>query len=941
MFLVTPTMSKFFPLLLWVLGSLLSVSVHALPAVALHYGAAPLADLKVFDIVVVEPDHGHDPLLYQRSGSQLYAYVSVAEVQPSRRYYPDIPTAWKLARNGDWQSEVLDQTPADWPEFFANRVVAPLWERGYRGFFLDTLDSYRLAAQFDEAAQQAGLVRVIETLHRRFPGIRLILNRGFEIVPRVRDKIEMVAAESLFRGWNAGQKRYEEVPAASREWLLGQLQTIRQQHGIPVLVIDYVPPHNRSLARATASQIEALGFIPWVGDSQLHTIGVGNIEFQPRRVLVLYNGGETVALNYTNAHRYLQMPLNHMGYLVEYADTRQPLPQGIYRDRYAGVVTWFSGFLPATKGKELSRWLLARAGEGMPLALIDDFGFLPDRSWTEQLGLQVGDLGMQGTLQTIRQHPMMGFEIAPPMPGREYEPVRITNKWSAQATPLLELQDQRGQRAVAGAIMPWGGFVLDPFVLVTLPGTDQQRWVIDPFTFLTQALRLPPMPVPDVTTENGRRLLMAHIDGDGFPSRAEMAGNPFSSEVLLKEVLEKYRIPHTMSVIEGEIAAHGLYPQYSTQLEDIARRMFRLPHVEMASHSYSHPFLWNQEAKHGTFLDETQKDYHLELPGYTFNLEREIVGSVNYIQQRLAPTGKKVQIMLWTGDTAPSSEALAIADRAGLLNMNGGDTFISRNQPSLTAVRSHGIQKDGYVQVFAPITNENIYTNLWQGPFYGFERAIETFEMTGHPRRIKAVDIYYHTYSASKRAGLQALHKVYRWAQAQPLHPVFASEYIRKVLDFYTYALARDGQGWRVRGSGELRTLRLPASWGMPALAQSQQVAGYREGAEGTYLHLTGDSARFQTLEKTGTAQPPRPFLYEANARIKKWQVNANATHTEFTLQGHVPLEFSVAHSSHCQVRTGQRVLAPVRTTTAVRADVQMFELTATHANFQIVCPTR
>ena len=33
------------------------------PAVALYYQHnAPLEDLKVFDIVVVEPDHGYDPL---------------------------------------------------------------------------------------------------------------------------------------------------------------------------------------------------------------------------------------------------------------------------------------------------------------------------------------------------------------------------------------------------------------------------------------------------------------------------------------------------------------------------------------------------------------------------------------------------------------------------------------------------------------------------------------------------------------------------------------------------------------------------------------------------------------------------------------------------------------------------------------------------------------
>ncbi|HRA15352.1 MAG TPA: endo alpha-1,4 polygalactosaminidase, partial [Giesbergeria sp.] len=175
---------------LWPLAS------RAAPAVALYYGhSTPLTDFRAFDMVVVEPDHGKNPSLLP--GTDLYAYVSVAEVQASRPYYADIPAHWKLARNGHWKSDVIDQTPPEWADFFAARVIAPLWERGYRGFFLDTLDSYRLAASFDEKAQQQGLVRVIETLHQRFPGIKLVLNRGFEIVPQVRDKIQMVAAESL------------------------------------------------------------------------------------------------------------------------------------------------------------------------------------------------------------------------------------------------------------------------------------------------------------------------------------------------------------------------------------------------------------------------------------------------------------------------------------------------------------------------------------------------------------------------------------------------------------------------------------------------------------------------------------------------------------------------------------------------------------------------
>jgi hypothetical protein len=100
------------------------------------------------------------------------------------------------------------------------------------------------------------------------------------------------------------------------------------------------------------------------------------------------------------------------------------------------------------------------------------------------------------------------------------------------------------------------------------------------------------------------------------------------------------------------------------------------------------------------------------VPGYRFDLTREIVGSTNYIRDRLAPPGEPVRILLWSGDTAPGAAALRIAEQAGLLNMNGGDTSITRDNPSLTAV---GARHRRRASSFAPITNKNIYTNLWRG----------------------------------------------------------------------------------------------------------------------------------------------------------------------------------------------------------------------------------
>src|SRR5204862_449411 len=160
--------------------------------------------------------------------------------------------------------------------------------------------------------------------------------------------------------------------------------------------------------------------------------------------------------------------------------------------------------------------------------------------------------------------------------------------------------------------------------------------------------------------ENGRRLMVVHIDGDGFINLAEVAGSPFAGEVLYSRVLQRYRIPHTVSIIQGEIAPNGMDPKDSPRLEAIARRIFALPNLE----------------------------------------------------------------------------------------------------------------------------NENVYTNLWTGPFYGYERAIETFELTERPYRLKPINIYYHAYSASKRASLSALDKVYQWALSQPVMNLYASEYVQKVLDF-------------------------------------------------------------------------------------------------------------------------------------------------------------
>jgi len=898
------------------------------PNIALYYGKnVPFDELAAFDVLVVEPGNvklparreGEAPRAAVMSGNtrpnfigrstELFAYVSVGEVHPSRDYAKDLPRAWQLGENTAWGSIVVDQSTPEWAEFFAGRVIAPLWKQGYRGFFLDTLDSFNIVAKTDaaRAAQAAGLARVIETVRSRFPGAKLIFNRGFEILPRVHAHAWAVAAESLFRGWDAGAKNYREVPAADRDWLLGQLNRVKNEYRLPVIAIDYVPPSDRALARDTAKKIAALGFTPWVSNPELDSIGIGRIEVMPREVLVLYDPSPAgISLRLEDAHRLIDMPLNWLGYAVEHASTSGELPAHPLAGRYAGVVAWLRSDNTSQKARD---FLASAIAQGVKVAVFGGFGTPVGEPLQKLYGLKSSNPAAPPQRLTPEAlSPLIGFEVRPVPDRASFYALEASG-----GTPLLRVRSERGEIMEAAAFMPWGGYAVYPYGIYSMPGDQGVRWVVNPVEFLRRALALPLLPAPDFTTENGRRLMLVHVDGDGFPSRAEIPGTPFAGEVMLRDFLEKYRVPSTVSVIESEVAPDGLYPKDSPALEAIAKRIFALAHVEIASHSYSHPFRWSKAEAAADKPGEKKaaESYSLNLPGYKFDIEREVNGSVGYINRRLAPPGKTTRVFLWTGDCDPGEDSVEQTYEAGVFNMNGGETLITRAAPSLTLVAPIGLRKGEWFQVYAPNQNENVYTNLWTGPFYGFERVIETFELTERPRRLKPINIYYHTYAASKRASIAALHKVYRWALDQRVMNIHASEYAAKALDFMRMSVARsvvdERPTWLVRGAGDLRTVRIPAAAGYPDLAASRNIAGHADHEGERYLHLAAGEARIALAPAPSPSN--WPWLAEANARVSA--LARTGGDLAFTLAGPMPLAFSLGSAAGCEVLAGGRALQP------------------------------
>lgn len=894
------------------LGMVSFVCFAQQPSVAFFYGDhPPMNELRAFDWVVVEPGHLSDPSPYQHDESQVFAYVSLGEVSPDKPYLAQMSSAWLKGESRTWNSRVIDQTSAEWASFAVDHIFAPLWQAGYRGFFLDTLDSFNLIANTDDerTAQAQGLANVIAAVKQRFPQAKLIFNRGFEVLPLTHQWADAVAFESWSSAYDSDKKRYRDVPQADRDWLAGQLAQV-QLWNIPVIAIDYVAPEERTKARDVARQIQNDGFIPWVTNPELDVLGVGLVEVMPRRVLM-------VTKPIVDEYAYQNAPdivrttsiLNAMGYAVDYAPINRTLPNYPLIGRYAGVVVALQDETDAKTNNDFSDWLGALKQSQVPILLLGNVSYLRNSQLAKAFGLQIGPVTTVRSVEVDMQTAQIGFERQPDLerfgffPLTSNQPIQTWLSYKADST----------KKQVAVGMTSWGGFALSSG-LVSASQTEQgyDYWVVNPYSLFERGLQLKSMPLPDTTTENGRRLLTVHNDGNGFADRAEMQGTPFSSKVVLDAIVKKYPLPMSMSVIEGEISSFGVHAKDSRALEKIARDMFAQPNVEIASHSYSHPFNWGVTAGDRSEVNRYQA-YNLLIPNYRPSIQREIEGSIDYINNYLAPKNKKVMMFNWSGDFNPSKEALRLVEALNVASVNGGETKATFSHNTLTKVGPVGMNKDGVFQVFSPNQNESAYTNYWTGPFYGFERVLETYQLTDSPRRIKPVGVYFNTYLASKPEGLASLKKVLNWTMSQSLHPVFMSDYVRKARDFNQVVVAkRIDNRWEVRGLDNLKELRLPQDMGYPDLSNSSNISGFNDEQGMRYLHAVGNQVGFSLVD----TEQQLPYLISANATVTRFE----RTPSGFKLQlsGQVPLSFSL-NASNCQVNSHEKLNSSASATSTHR----------------------
>lgn len=638
----------------------------------------------------------------------------------------------------------------------------------------------------------------------------------------------------------------------------------------------------------------------------------------PRTILALYDGRYERETRYLPIHQIAEMPLNHLGLVVRYHDINAPLPRLEGMTDVRGVLTWFRSDAMADPIRFLT-WADGAIDAGKRFVVVGDIAAGYDlarrptpagalQAFWSRLGLRPDGEWTTVTYDWAVSHidrTMFEFErplggVLPAFPGMRKVDDRV------RSYLVIRRSGDASTDAQLAAVGPHGGYIAAGYAhYATTDDPRGRQWYLNPFAFFREAFATDDLPKPDTTTVSGRRLFYSHVDGDGWRNLTELAQyrrrRTTSAQVILDHVIRRFPdLPITVAPVGGDIdpAWHG-----SEEMRRLARDILALPHVEAGSHTYSHPLEWSVLERAGA-RTAAPADEHLltrltrwvlgagegavaasparpPSDGVTtgrrrsayevsrtydvrpFSVDLEVRDSIAFING-LLPPGKAVRVLQWSGNTLPGEASVAAARRAGVRNLNGGDTRFDPEFPSYGWVAPLGRTVGAERQVFASNSNENTYTDLWTERFFGFKFLTGTLENTESPIRVKPHNIYFHMYSGEKLPSLSAVLDNYRYASTRELAPVTASHFAAIVDGFFTATITEVGpRAWRIERRDALQTIRFDDAADQSVdYGRSSGVIGHRRYQGSLYVAL--DAADPAPVVALTTTPASGPYLVHA-----------------------------------------------------------------------------
>jgi uncharacterized protein (TIGR01370 family) len=248
---------------------------------AVYYAAADDPALADFDLLVLDSD-AHPPLaaIAERAARRptVLGYLALAEVDGGRSHEGWVrQRGLLLGNNPDWPgASYIDLRAASWHRHVVEVLVPRILAAGFDGVFLDTLDDAEEHERRDAKrfkGMKTAAIALVRAIRARFPGARLMMNRGFALLPALAGSLDMALGESLLATYDFAAGTHGWAPDGDYREAVALLHGARRRHPeLTLYTLDYCDPADgAAIARIYATQ-RANGFLPYAATIALDRI---------------------------------------------------------------------------------------------------------------------------------------------------------------------------------------------------------------------------------------------------------------------------------------------------------------------------------------------------------------------------------------------------------------------------------------------------------------------------------------------------------------------------------------------------------------------------------------------------------------------------------------------------------------------------------------------
>ncbi|PCJ21468.1 MAG: hypothetical protein COB02_02430 [Candidatus Cloacimonadota bacterium] len=825
--------------------SLIFIKAHfALPFLIYYGNKIPEYKLYKYDNLVIDPDQYKNVWEFPNT---TYAYISMGEIEKYRSYYSLMLKKGILKKtNPDWPDAKYISLKDDiWRKYLLTKVIPNVLEKGYKGIFLDTLDSLITSKQ-----DRKLIIKLINSIKVRFPKLKLMANRGISLLKDLN--VDSVLLESTLSHYDFKTKKHS----------LASNYSIKVPSKIKIFSLDYWPRDDQKTIKSLYKKAVEKNYTPLISTIDLQQEPIllydlktkfffNSIKLQfekkqtARKILGIYDYGD---VNTNGIHLNIEAILNYYGM---HCLTRHTSHLPTKLAQYDGVILWLTG-VELKNPLKLFQLLAKAKSLGLPILWM---GGLPsvskkflkqkelDKLIFKAFGIKSGGYYFTKNINSkiSYSHPDYHFE-------KKLSKIKLTSiqSYTIQTNsikqPILTISTPNFKNTTPCYFSEWGAF-LDSGKAFLEGFSHQSRWYMNPYTIMENTFYKNHWPIPDATTIEGKRIAYIHIDGDGVLSLSEISAGKSCGQVAIEKIFKKYKLKTGVSFIANEIDDNFQGDAVSQQ---VAYDTFALDYIEAASHTYSHPFSWekgivafsiNKNATDALWDNGTIKAK--QEVGGILNLDFEIKKSMEYLSQFL-PKNKTLDIIYYSGDCVPTKQQLIYLKKNNILAFNGGDSYFDHNFNSLSYVTPIGRDVGGQKQIYSSNANENTYTDLWNDRFWGFARVKETWDNTGYPKRLKPMNMYYHYYSLAKLGSYRALTFLYDYLHKNKknIALVYPSQFIKIAHNFYTIKIKQiSPKHFKISNAIDLKEIRFNKKIKIKSSKNISKVT-YNKKLDVTYLTI-------------------------------------------------------------------------------------------------------